>query len=282
MKILTFDLEDWFHILDHPETSDIGSWAGFEERVIGNTKRVMELLDRKKQKATFFCLGWIAEKYPSLIRELSNRGHEIASHSYGHQLIYLQSRNEFKEDLYRSISILESITGKKITAYRAPGFSLTPESPWVFEMLVEAGITHDCSIFSANRAHGGFPGAPSKPFIFESNGGEIKAFPMNTYSFLGLNLIFSGGGYFRLLNYALIKQMMRKSDYVMTYFHPRDFDILQPVIQDLSIKRRFKSYIGLKDSFLKLENLINDFDFCNLEAADKIIPYSKYDRYSNF
>ena len=274
MNVLTFDLEDWFHVLDHKETADPTSWDNYDSRVEVNTRRILDFLDRKGLKATFFCLGWIAKRHPELVKAIVKSGHELGSHSHTHQLVYKQGQKEFRNDLKRSLSIIEDVSGQKITAYRAPGFSVTRETPWMFDELIEAGITHDCSIFPTSRAHGGFVGAPAKPFVLERNGCEIKAFPMSTYCLLGRHIVFSGGGYFRLLNYQIIKHMMNKSDYVMTYFHPRDFDAGQPMIPGLSRLRRFKSYVGLKGSLNKLERLVDDFEFCNLKAADALIPYS--------
>lgn len=272
-NILTFDIEDWFHILDHQEVEDPATWVQHPSRVVENTQRILDVLDAQDQRATFFCLGWVAERHPYLINEISNRGHELGSHSYFHQLAYKQSRKDFQEDLLRSISILEDISGKKITAYRAPGFSVTRENPWVFDVLIEAGITHDCSIFPAQRAHGGFQGVPATPFILERDGGEVNAFPMNTFRMAGRDIVFSGGGYFRLLNYQIIRQMMLRSDYVMTYFHPRDFDAEQPMIPGLGITRRIKSYIGLKGAMSKLERLLAEFEFQDLASANgKIDP----------
>jgi polysaccharide deacetylase family protein (PEP-CTERM system associated) len=268
MNILTFDVEDWFHILDHREVENSASWAQHPSRVVKNTQRILDVLDARAQKATFFCLGWIAERHPDLIRDILNRGHELGSHSYHHQLAYKQSRKDFTEDLLRSISILEDISGKKITSYRAPGFSITQENPWVFDILIEAGITHDCSIFPTRRAHGGFQGVPARPFILERDGGDIKAFPINTFRFAGQDVVFSGGGYFRLLNYHIIRQMMLRSDYVMTYFHPRDFDVEQPMIPGLGVMRSVKSYIGLNGAMSKLERIIDEFNFQSLLSAD--------------
>jgi polysaccharide deacetylase family protein (PEP-CTERM system associated) len=268
LNILTFDVEDWFHILDHWGVEDSGSWAQHPSRVVKNTQRILDVLDEHALKATFFCLGWVAECYPDLIRDILNRGHELGSHSYCHKLAYKQSCKDFQEDLLRSISILEDISGKKITAYRAPGFSVTQENPWVFDVLIEAGIEYDCSIFPARHAHGGFHGMPATPFILERDRGEIKAFPMNTFHVAGRDVVFSGGGYFRLLNYQIIRQMMLRSDYVMTYFHPRDFDAEQPMILGLGMARRIKSYIGLKGAMSKLERLLAEFDFLNLTTAD--------------
>lgn len=269
LNILTFDVEDWFHVLDHREVEDPASWAQYPSRVVENTQRILEMLDLRSQKATFFCLGWIAERYPHLIRDIVNRGHELGSHSFFHQLAYKQSRVAFRDDLMRSISTLEDITGQKIEAYRVPGFSVTQDNPWVFDVLIEAGIKCDCSIFPAQRAHGGFLGVPATPFVLERDGGEIKAFPMNTFRLLGRNIVFSGGGYFRLLNYQLIRLMMLRSRYVMTYFHPRDFDAEQPMIPGLGAIRRVKSYVGLRGAMPKLGRLIDEFDFQSLMSADR-------------
>ena len=271
MNILTFDIEDWFNILDHREVADPASWTNYPSRVVENTQRILDVLDVREQKATFFCLGWVAERHPDLIRAILSRGHELGSHSYSHQLAYNQRRKDFQEDLLRSISILEDISGQKIDAYRAPGFSVTQENPWVFDVLIEVGVEYDCSVFPAQRAHGGFQGVPATPFILERDGGEINAFPMNTYRLLGRDLVFSGGGYFRLLNYQLIRKMMLRSDYVMTYFHPRDFDANQPMIPGLGAMRRMKSYVGLKGAMHKLERLIDEFDFLDLASADKLL-----------
>lgn len=268
LNVLTFDVEDWFHILDHREVEDPTSWVQHQSRVVENTQRILDVLDERTQKATFFCLGWVAERHPDLIKDIVNRGHELGSHSYYHQLAYKQSREAFQDDLLRSISILEDISGQKIVAYRAPGFSVTQENPWVFDALIEAGIEYDCSIFPTQRAHGGFQGVPATPFILERDGGEIKAFPMNTFRVAGRDVVFSGGGYFRLLNYQLIRQMMLRSAYVMTYFHPRDFDADQPMIPGLGAIRRVKSYVGLKGAMPKFERLIEEFDFQSLMSAD--------------
>ena len=278
MNILTFDVEDWFHILDHQETEDPISWDKYPSRVVKNTQRILDVLDNQKQIATFFCLGWVAERHPDLIKDILSRGHELGSHSYHHQLAYKQSRQDFREDLQRSIAILEDISGNKITAYRAPGFSVTQENPWVFDELIEAGITHDCSVFPTQRAHGGFQGVPATPFTLERDGGVIKAFPMNTFRVLGQDVVFSGGGYFRLLNYHIIRQMMLRSGYVMTYFHPRDFDAEQPMIPGLSMARRVKSYVGIKEAMPKLERLIEEFDFQNLMSADSQLSVGEMPR----
>ena len=253
--------------------------GNYLSRLVINTEKILNFLDQRNQKVTFFCLGWVAERHPDLVKAIVRSGHELGSHSHSHQLVYKQGQKEFRSDLKKSLSILEDISGQKITAYRAPGFSVTRDTPWMFDELIEAGITHDCSIFPTLRAHGGFIGAPAKPFVLERNGCEIKAFPMSTYSLLGREIIFSGGGYFRLFNYQIIKYMMNRSDYVMTYFHPRDFDFEQPMIPGLDRFRRFKSYVGIAGSLNKLEKLLGDFNFLDLKTASEQIEWEEQLRY---
>lgn len=274
MNILTFDIEEWFHILDNESTKTEKQWSNYDYRLESNMNRIFELLDRKNQKATFFCLGWVARKFPMIIKNIEQQGFEIATHSDMHQLAFEQSKQEFKQDLDRSIKSIEDLIGKKVTTYRAPGFSIKEENKWVFTELVNQGIEIDCSIFPAKRSHGGLESyGHAKPSIIVYEGMTLKEFPINLFNIGASNLIFSGGGYFRILPYWMIKKMTRKSDYVMTYFHPRDFDFNQPVIQELSRLRKFKSYVGLKSAFDKLERLISDFEFIDIITADSKIDW---------
>jgi len=275
MNILTFDVEDWFHVLDNPATKGEKQWMQLESRIHQNMDRIMDLLEKNHQKATFFSMGWVARKYPEIIKKIDSLGYEIASHSDMHQLAYEFNREEFRQDLERSVKSIEDITGKKVRAYRAPGFSLMQENKWVFEELINNGIEIDCSVFPAQRAHGGFKEfGYAEPAYIDINGQKIKEFPINIYPILGNNIIFSGGGYFRLLPYSLLKYFMNRSDYVMTYLHPRDFDPEQPMIDGLSLVRKFKSYVGLEGALGKLEKLITDFDFVDLNEADNMLEWS--------
>ncbi len=274
MNILTFDIEEWFHILDNPSTKTIAQWSRYERRLEANMERILGFLDDTGLKATFFCLGWVARQYPEVIRRIDALGFEVGTHSDLHQLIYEQNREGFATDLERSIKSLEDITGKKVRSFRAPGFSLKKGQKWVFEELVKQGIEIDCSIFPAHRAHGGFHDfGAAEPVKVMVEGEWIKEFPINLYPFMGRSLIFSGGGYFRLLPYAIIRRLMRKSNYVITYFHPRDFDPGQPVIGELSLVRRFKSYYGLGAAFEKLKRLTTEFTFMDLAGADAGIDW---------
>jgi len=274
MNILTFDIEDWFHILDNESTKTEKQWENFESRLEYSIEKIFALLDDNNQDATFFCLGWVARRYPHIIKKIDDLGYEIATHSDTHQLAYEFNKNQFNQDLELSIKSIEDITGKKVTSYRAPGFSIKDENLWVFDELLKHGIEKDCSVFPAKCSHGGLVTfSHSKPTYIERNNGKIKEFPINLHKTFGKNIIFSGGGYFRLLPYPILKYFMNRSDYVMSYFHPRDFDPDQPVLDDLSAIRRFKSYVGLSSSLGKLERLIQDFNFVSLNQADKKVDW---------
>ena len=268
MKILTFDIEEWFHILDNESTKTINEWKNYEVRIHQNMERIFSILDKTNQKATFFCLGWIAETYPEIIKEIVARGYEIGTHTSMHQLIYEQTPKEFAKDLEHSVKTLEDLTGQKVKYFRAPGFSITEDNKWAFEIMAAQGIEVDSSVFPAPRAHGGLPSYKQPvPSIIKYNGIELKELPINYTSILGKSIIFSGGGYFRLFPYPLLKHWSKQSDYVMSYLHPRDFDAEQPVIKELSLPRKFKSYVGLKGATAKLEKWITDFDFIDIATA---------------
>ena len=276
MKILTFDIEDWFHILDNKETKSSSEWIKFDSRIRFGMDLIYDVLEKTEKSATFFVVGWMAKKYPEIIREISDRGFEIGSHTHLHQLAYDQDRKTFHNDVEKSIKTLEDCTGEKVSSFRAPGFSITKNNKWAFEVLHELGVTKDSSVFPAGRAHGGLPSYRSAiPSIIEYNGIKLKEFPINTHNILGKPFIFSGGGYFRILPYEIVKNWTFKSDYVMTYFHPRDFDIDQPIVPGLSPSRCFKSYVGIKNCKTKLEKWLRSFDFIDLNEADQKINWNQ-------
>ena len=275
MNILTFDIEDWFHILDNASTGSENEWQNFPSR-LENFTPFLEKLKENNQQATFFCLGWIADKHPSFIKSIAEAGFEIASHSQNHQLVYQQSKSEFTEDLKRSLGNLEDLIGKKIKIYRAPGFSINASTKWAFEVLIENGIEIDCSVLPGNHSHGGFAKfEESRPCIIETSVGNLKEFPMNTANIFGKKICYTGGGYFRFFPYWLIKGLMQKSDYNITYFHPRDFDADQPMVPGLNMFRKFKSYYGLKAANNKFSNLLKDFSFESISNADKMLDWEK-------
>lgn len=268
MNILTFDIEEWFHLLEVSATSKPELWGNFEKRLDENVERLLLLMDEVGAKSTCFVLGWIAEEYPSVVRKLAEAGHELGIHSYDHSLVFAQSPHAFAESLKRSCGLISEISGKPVTMYRAPGFSIVESTLWAFEELIKQGITADASVFPGSHAHGGISSFPTdQPCIIDTRGGRLYEFPLNTSLLFGRRVVFSGGGYFRLIPYSLLSMLTRRSKYVMAYFHPRDFDSGQKILPGLSPLRIFKSYYGLKGSYDKLKQWLQEFEFVTMGTA---------------
>ncbi|MDA3820123.1 MAG: polysaccharide deacetylase family protein [Candidatus Delongbacteria bacterium] len=276
MNILTFDIEEWFHILDNASTKTTNEWSNYETRIHANMERIFSMLEKTNTKATFFCLGWIAETYPEIVKEIVARGYEVGTHSRMHQLVYEQTPAEFEKDLAYSIKTLEDITGQKVKYFRAPGFSITETEKWAFEILIKHGIEADSSVFPALRGHGGFPSYTTPtPSVILYKGKIIKELPINYIRLANQPVIYSGGGYFRLFPYHLINRWTSKQGYVMSYLHPRDFDPGQPMIKDLPRIRKFKSYNGLKKAENKFIRWITDHEFTDIATAVDNIDWEK-------
>ena len=274
MKILTFDIEDWFHILHKYPTDILDKWDNYEVRIHKGMDKIFQILSDNDVKATFFVLGYIARKHPEIIKKIHDLGFEVAAHSDMHKVAYTQNKEEYKQDLSQCMKSIEDITGEKVVSYRAPGFSIKKHNVWAFEVLSELGIEYDASIFPAPREDGGFTDFElATPSIIDYKGISIKEFPMSIDTFMGKKFIASGGGYFRFFPYRLIRKLLNDSDYTMTYFHPRDFDPNQPMLDGLSLKRKFKSYYNLSTSYTKLRQLVHDFDFTDMREAAKIIDW---------
>lgn len=273
MNILTFDIEDWYNV---DFISEDFHWDRHEVRIYEGVDRILERLEKDKIKATFFCLGWLAEKHPEVIRRIDSMGHHIGCHSYQHQLAFRFTPGQFKADTDKARKLIEDVIGKEINAFRAPGFSITKNNLWALEVLIELGFTYDCSLFPADHDYGGYPDyGTAGPSLLKLPNGTIKEFPISFHKMPGKNLVFSGGGYFRLFPYWLIKKWSRESSYLMTYFHPRDFDPDQPVFESQRGLRKFKSYVGLKRSFAKFDQYLNDFEFIDVEKADTLVKWDK-------
>jgi peptidoglycan-N-acetylglucosamine deacetylase len=273
MNILTFDIEDWYNC--DFLTQDF-NWDKYEVRLYEGIDRILSALDSAQLKGSFFCLGWVAEKHPEIIRRIHAEGHHIGCHSYQHELAFRFDKEDFRQDTDKSRKLLEDITGTNVNAFRAPGFSITENNSWALEVLSELGFEYDCSIFPAAHDYGGYPSfGKAEPVIFKlPNGAELKEFPINFHSMMGRNLVFSGGGFFRLFPYHLIHKWGKSSSYLMTYFHTRDFDPEQPMIESLPLMRKFKSYVGLKHSYAKFQHLLRDFNFVDVESADKLVDWT--------
>ncbi len=276
MNILTFDIEDWYNCDFISENFD---WDKYEVRIYEGVERILRELDDRKLKGTFFCLGWLAEKHPDVIRNIDKAGHQIGCHSYQHQLSTRFTPKEFREDTHKSKVLIEDLIGREVDSFRAPGFSITHNNLWAFDVLCEMGFKYDASVFPAHHDYGGMPKyGNAEPALLSHNGNVIKEFPINIHQLHGKQLVFSGGGFFRLFPYWLIKKWGKQADYMMTYFHPRDFDPEQPMLKELPVMRKFKSYVGLKTAFPKFQKLLSDFEFVNIEVADKLIDWDKAKR----
>ncbi len=273
--ILSIDVEDWFHILELDSTPNLHEWGGMESRVEYNFLSILDILEEKNIKATCFFLGWIAEKFPRIVKEASARKHEIASHGYAHQLVYTQTEKQFFEDISKTKQILEDISSSEVIGYRAPGFSIIPETSWAFDQLAQAGYKYDSSLFPAKRGHGYF--LESKLFPFKIQNSDFYEFPITVAPIMSKNICFFGGGHLRLFPYWLIKIMAKRvakeNRPVIYYVHPREVDISQPRL-DMNLKRRFKSYINLKTTRVKLQKIIENNEFISFAGFLK-----KYDFY---
>jgi polysaccharide deacetylase family protein (PEP-CTERM system associated) len=263
-SLFSVDVEDWYHILDIPGAPLISEWAGLPSRVEKNFRRLLDILNAKQVKVTCFFLGWIAERYPRLVTEAHDRGHEIASHGYSHRLVYEMTPQEFFEDASRSKAIIENIISDPVIGFRAPGFSVTEATPWFFEMLVRAGYRYDSSVFPAKRGHGGMESDNLSPYRIRELSNEFIEFPLTIAKAFGRRVSFFGGGYLRLFPYRVIKRMagmvFKENRPVIWYVHPREIDPDHPRLP-MSFIRRFKSYCNLKSTEAKIIKLLGDFEW---------------------
>ncbi|MEE9442012.1 MAG: XrtA system polysaccharide deacetylase [candidate division Zixibacteria bacterium] len=270
--IFTIDVEDWFHILGIPSAPALEEWDKLPSRVENNYYRLLDILSEKNLKATCFFLGWIAEKYPHLVSECVSRGHEIASHGYGHKLVYKMSEKEFSDDAIISKKIIEDISGQKVNGYRSAGFSITEKCPWFFDALVRAGYKYDSSIFPARRGYGGIETAGLAPGNIKTPSGKLIEFPISVANILGMRVCFFGGGYLRLFPERVINIMARKvlldNRPVIFYIHPRDIDPEQPRLP-MNMIRRFKSYVNLRGTENKVRRLLDRYSWVTMKEFMK-------------
>lgn len=276
MNILTFDVEEWFHLLDFDATRTEAEWGNYEVRIYENVDRVLDILERTNTKATFFIIGWVAKTYPDVVKKIAAK-YQIGSHTMNHQLVWQQTPEEFRNDVESSVKLLQDISGQPVECFRAPGFSIRESEAWAFDILADLGIRYDCSIFPAHHAHGGMAsyGVPV-PSLIKHGDIKMKEFPVTTKDFMGKKIIFSGGGYFRLCPYPLIKKWSKENpEYLLSYIHPRDLDGGQPMLEGLPLKRKFKSYVGTKIAAKKLEKYLTDFQFIDMKTAAENICWEK-------
>jgi polysaccharide deacetylase family protein (PEP-CTERM system associated) len=267
--VFSIDVEDWFHILDLPSTPDVTEWDRLPSRVELNFLRLLDIFERRDVRVTCFFLGWVAKRFPHLVKEAAKRGHEIGSHGYAHSLVYRMSPVAFYEDAVSAKKILEDVTGEAVWGYRAAGFSLTHETEWFFDKLIEAEYIYDSSVFPAQHGHGAMEDGNRAPYWIERASGELVEFPVSVAEVFGKPFCFFGGGHLRLFPYPVIRTMTRRilaeSRSVIFYVHPREIDPGHPRLS-MNWKRRFKSYVNLKSTKPKIERLLDEFQITSFEG----------------
>jgi polysaccharide deacetylase family protein (PEP-CTERM system associated) len=260
---MTCDVEDYFQVSAFAPYIDRASWPTRECRVEANMDRILGLFERHGVRATFFTLGWIAERYPQVVKRIVAAGHELASHGYGHLRASDQTRAEFANDIRSAKALLEDIGGQAVLGYRAPSFSIGRDNLWALDELLDAGYRYSSSIYPVVHDHYGMPEAPR--FAFYPNGTDgLLEIPITTVQMMGRNLPAGGGGYFRLLPYALSRWMMAKVNRedgqpALFYFHPWEVDPGQPRPEGLGAKARFRHYINIDRMERRIESLARDF-----------------------
>ncbi len=269
VNAMTVDVEDYYQVSAFSKNIDKSEWENYPSRVNSNTSRLLDLFDEKNIKATFFVLGWVAEREPNLIKHISDLGHEIACHGYKHDLIYNQTKQVFTEETIKSKLILEDIIGKPVNGYRAASYSITSKSIWAMDVLCEAGFTYDSSIFPIVHDRYGIPNAKTIPHNFRTDSGnEIVEFPLSTIGFGNKRLPISGGGYFRLFPYWLtqkgLKKVNNKNIPFIFYMHPWEIDIDQPRIKS-SMLSEFRHYQNIDKFESRLNRLIGQFEFSTVK-----------------
>jgi polysaccharide deacetylase family protein (PEP-CTERM system associated) len=267
--IFSVDVEDWFHILDIPATPPLSQWDSLPSMVERNFRKLLDVFAENDVRVTCFFLGWVAEKFPHLVKEALGQGHEIASHGYAHRLVYELTPQEFLEDARRSKNLLEDLSGRSVLGYRSSGFSVTERTPWFFDILVQAGYRYDSSIFPAPREHGGLAGARLAPYKVGDGQGSLIEFPLTVRRVFGRPICFFGGGYLRLFPYFLIRRMtsrvLGEGRPVIFYVHPREIDPKHPRLP-MGVVRRFKSYVNLETTEGKIRRLTSEIAFTTFET----------------
>ena len=264
--ILSVDVEDYFMVEAFSGSVDRASWETWPSRVEANTRRTLDLFDRHNAKATFFLVGWVAERFPNLIREIHNRGHELACHSYWHRTIYSLTPDQFREDTRAAVHAVEDAAGVKLRGYRAPSWSITRDCLWALDILAEEGFSYDSSIYPIVHDIYGLPGAQRFPYIRAcSHDMTLLEFPPATVQLFGTTLPAAGGGYLRILPLAYTHWAFRKFEReyrspLVVYFHPWEIDPEQPRIRD-RFRSRFRHYTNLRGMVGRLESILETYAF---------------------
>jgi len=273
-NVMTVDVEDYFQVSALEPYIGRDQWAKIECRLPQVMERILQMFADANVRSTFFCLGWVAENFPELVRRIAEQGHEIASHGYSHIRVYDQSEQEFREDISKTKKLLEDIIGGPVNGYRAASYSIDQRTPWAFDALWDSGYRYSSSIYPIRHDHYGMREAPR--FAFRPGQSALAEIPVTTVEVSGMRLPCGGGGYFRLLPYAWSRwciQRVNTNDCrpAMFYFHPWELDPGQPRIEGLDARTRFRHYVNLEHFERKLQRLIEDFSWVTM--------MDRYERY---
>lgn len=265
LNAISVDVEDYFHASAFDRVVPRASWDDYESRVVPNTQRLLDLFDERRVKGTFFVLGWVAKKFPSLVQAIASRGHELASHGFHHQLVYMLTPAQFRDDVRRAKGVIEQAAGVRVRGYRAPSFSIVKSSLWALDVLIEEGHTYDASIFPIHHDRYGIADAPRLAHVIQRPAGSIVELPASTVRIGGSNYPIAGGGYFRLFPYAATKWGIarvnaRDGEPVVLYIHPWEVDPDQPKLE-ASRAAQLRHRVGMHTTLDKLRQVTADFAF---------------------
>jgi len=261
VNALTVDVEDYFQVSAFESHIDRGNWDAIPRRVEANVDRILALFDAHGARATFFTLGWLAQRHPGMVRRIVDAGHELASHGFSHGRAHDQHPDEFFDDIARAKALLEDLSGGAVNGYRAPSFSVGPRNPWAFDCIARAGYRYSSSVYPIRHDHYGAPDAPRFPYQARPGLTEV---PVTTVRVMNRSLPAGGGGYFRLLPYAVSRWSVARVNRVdgrpaIFYFHPWEIDPAQPRVAGISAKTRFRHYLNLDRTEVRLSRLLGDF-----------------------
>jgi polysaccharide deacetylase family protein (PEP-CTERM system associated) len=287
---LTVDVEDYFQVSALSPYIERANWDGIPCRVQRNVDAILSLFADARVRATFFTLGWVAERHPALVKRIVAEGHELASHGYGHLRIHEQTEAEFAQDIRRAKALLEDIAGVEVQGYRAPSFSIGKRTLWAFDRIAQAGYRYSSSVYPIRHDHYGLPDAPRFPYRPRA---DLLEIPVSTAVVLNRRLPAGGGGYFRLLPYAVSRALIRRVNQVdrrpgIFYFHPWEIDPAQPRVPGTSLKARFRHYVNLRRTEPRLRRLLRDFRWSRMDevflapetAAVRAHPHHAATRYA--
>ncbi len=280
VNVLTVDVEEYFHPNSMDGVLEPARWDQVPHRVEGNTRRVLDLLSEQGTRATFFVLGWVAERWPDLVREIARRGHEVASHGYAHRLVYKLGPEKFRDDVRRGKGQLEDCLGAPVAGFRAASYSIVSSTLWALDILVEEGFQYDSSIFPIHHDIYGIPGFSRFPVRIRCGAGEIIEIPPSTVRMLGRNLPVAGGGYFRLFPYWLTSRSIQRINTrdraaAMVYVHPWEFDTEQPRLA-ANGRARFRQYVNLRSTEPKVRRLLREWRFAPIRDVVMAAPPTDY------